>query len=59
VKTTLIQDACNIDITIETATEETPIVVVDRGTPEIEDSGTIIVEDPGTIVEAEIQITEP
>ena len=61
----LIQGACNMDITIETGTGETPIVVVDRGTPGIEDSGATIVEDPettvilGTIVEVEIPITEP
>ena len=37
-----------MDITIETDTEETQIVVVDRGTPGIEDSGATIVEDPET-----------
>jgi len=47
-----------MDITIETDTGETPIVVVDRGTPRIEDSGVTILG-PGTIVEAEIPITEP
>lgn len=57
-KTTLIQGVCNMDITIETDTGETPIVVVDRGTPRIEDSGVTILG-PGTIVEAEIPITEP
>ena len=61
----LIQGACNMDITIETGTGETPIVVVDRGTPGIEDSEVTIVEDPettvipGTIVEAVIPTTEP
>ena len=34
--------------TIETDTEETQIVVVDRGTPGIEDSEVTIVEDPET-----------
>ena len=54
-----------MDITIETGTGETPIVVVDRGTPGIEDSEVTIVEDPettvipGTIVEAVIPTTEP
>ena len=47
-KTILIRGACNMDITIETDTEETQIVVVDRGTPGIEDSGATIVEDPET-----------